>query len=87
MVDNVDKFAGTGIVRCFDTKKNVKCMYFSFEDRGQRGDERVQLGFCRLDPPTVTSVTNRDGNLIAKSVLPVVQPDLDGCGQGELAEC
>ena len=65
------KFEGTAITPC------KRCVFFSFEERGV--DKR--LGFCRLDPPQV--IVDRDGN--PKTVLPIVRPELDGCGQGEVA--
>ena len=75
-IDNKDnKFTGTAIVPC------NKCVFFVWEERGMRQDAISQkLGFCRLDPPTVVVVENQP-----KTVLPIVRPERDGCGQGELA--
>ena len=66
-----NKFTGTHIIPC------GQCVFFVWEERGTSG----RLGFCRLDPPVVVVIDNQP-----KTVLPVVRPDRDGCGQGELVE-
>ena len=76
MSETLDKFAGKHIIPC------GKCAYYVLEARGNKGD----LGFCRLDPPSVVAVHNADDKLVAKSVLPIVYHDQDGCAQGELTE-
>ena len=71
-MDTNEKFTkNTNITPC------GKCVFFVYEERGSIG----KIGFCRLDPPQVVVVEGKP-----KTVLPVVRPELDGCGQGELAE-
>jgi hypothetical protein len=72
-INPINKFAGTSIIPC------RQCAFFLFEERGATGK---QIGFCRLDPPVVVVVNYTE----IKTVLPVVSPDRDGCGQGELLE-
>lgn len=73
---SINKRFNNAIVPC------KRCVFVSYEQRGKSEDaDTPTLAFCRLDPPQVVPV-NGGG----KTMLPIVRPDLDGCGQGETAD-